>query len=142
MSSKIARGDKVHIKVGDEKGSWGIVRDILHGEYHVAIGGAKIPDRVYLRDEISRPRVQDVPSTPTTRKPGQPTAQQIAIEIASREISYLGPDKWRVIAAQAIAPSEGGDSGAPFAIRVTVQGPEGEQSKFIMTLASTEDDQA
>lgn len=62
MSSKIAEGDKVHIKAGDERGSWGIIHKIACGEYHVAIANAATADRVYDRSEISKPRIQDVPN--------------------------------------------------------------------------------
>jgi ribosomal protein L24 len=65
--TKIAEGDRITVKVGDERGMWGIVRKILHGEYHVAIAGADSADRVYDREEISRPKDQtdwNAPASP------------------------------------------------------------------------------
>lgn len=52
---KIHVGDRVDIKVGDEQGSWGIVKLIDHDEYHVAIAGGT-DERIYERSEISKPR--------------------------------------------------------------------------------------
>lgn len=52
---KIAVGDQVGIKAGDEKGQWGVVKLILNGEYHVAVAsGSDV--RVYDRNEISKSR--------------------------------------------------------------------------------------
>lgn len=52
---KIAEGDRVNIKIGDERGSWGIVRLIAYGDYHVAIADGN-DVRTYDRTEISKVR--------------------------------------------------------------------------------------
>lgn len=136
MGTKIARGDKVNIKVGDERGSWGIVRDIFHGEYHVAIGGGKIPDRVYDRSEISRPNVQDVPTTPEKPAMTQPSAAQVALAICAslpQKISYSGSDEWDVLPLMNLTPVDG-DGGAPFAAELMIAG-----QTYVIAVASAED---
>ncbi len=53
---KINNGDRVYILAGDERGSWGIVKLISHGIYHVGIAGSDTDVRVYERNEIRKPR--------------------------------------------------------------------------------------
>lgn len=55
MPNKIAEGDKVFIKAGDEKGSWGIVKLISGDEYHVGVAGEDMA-RTYDRKELTLPR--------------------------------------------------------------------------------------
>lgn len=50
----IVRGDRVSILVGDEAGSWGIVRLVQGSEYHVAISGSLSDVRTFQRSEIRR----------------------------------------------------------------------------------------
>jgi hypothetical protein len=60
MPVNIDIGDKVLLLSGDEKGSWGVVRLILHGEFHVSpANGTDV--RVYGRDEIRKPRTWKEP---------------------------------------------------------------------------------
>lgn len=56
--NKVLAGDRVTIKVGDEKGSWGIVQLVpaRRGEYHVGIAGSHSDVRVYARNEIRKAR--------------------------------------------------------------------------------------
>ncbi len=51
--NSIKEGDKVDINAGDEKGSWGIVKTIINGEYHIGIAG-DTNTRVYNKSEISK----------------------------------------------------------------------------------------
>lgn len=61
-NSHISVGDQVYVKVGDEKGGWGIVVDVPatspDGLYHVGLYGSSSDVRVYGRAEITRPRNQ------------------------------------------------------------------------------------
>lgn len=51
-------GDRVGIKVGDEKGGWGIIKLILDGEYHISMYGSDTDVRLFSREEFSKPRVR------------------------------------------------------------------------------------
>lgn len=50
-------GDRIEIKVGDEKGSWGIVDLISYEEFHVSIAGGS-DSRIYERSEIRKSRTK------------------------------------------------------------------------------------
>jgi ribosomal protein L24 len=52
---KVREGDRVTILQGDEKGSWGIVKQIIHGVYHVGIAGGT-DWRIFTRNEIRKSR--------------------------------------------------------------------------------------
>lgn len=54
--------DRVEIKVGDEKGSWGIVYNIRNGFYHVGIAGDITGIRIYERSEIRKSMKKEVPT--------------------------------------------------------------------------------
>lgn len=60
--STIAIGDRVEIRAGDERGGWGIVRDVPatapDGRYHVGLYDSRSDVRVYDRNELVRPRVR------------------------------------------------------------------------------------
>lgn len=51
----MSEGDRVDVKVGDERGSWGVVRLVRGGFYHVAIADGT-DTRVYERSEIRKPK--------------------------------------------------------------------------------------
>lgn len=52
---KVYEGDRVTILAGDEKGSWGVVKLIVHGIYHVGVANG--PDwRIFERSEIRKSR--------------------------------------------------------------------------------------
>ena len=56
MSAAISVGDRVDIKVGDEKDGWGIVSAADESLYHVAMYGSGADIRCFERHEIRKPR--------------------------------------------------------------------------------------
>lgn len=52
---RVFKGDRVTILQGDEKGSWGIVRLVAYGSYHVAIADGNLVCE-YDRNEIRKSR--------------------------------------------------------------------------------------
>ncbi len=58
MSNNVIEvGDRVDIKAGPESGSWGIVRLIVNGEYHVAIADSDTNALVFERSELLKRRL-------------------------------------------------------------------------------------
>lgn len=55
-SVPVTGGDRVEIIAGDECGGWGIVRQVLGGDVHVALYGSATDVRVYERREVRKPR--------------------------------------------------------------------------------------
>lgn len=81
---RVYEGDRVEILVGDEKGSWGIVKQIAHGFYHVGIAGGA-DSRIFERSEIRKSRALIVSHTPVFRVRGIDTDVAEALDYAHED---------------------------------------------------------